>query len=366
MNVLKKHPFSKNTRLFTALSATIAILVIGGAALVGINRLQGSRAFTGHHARCDQNQAYINGQPVSSVQTGQTFQATVKFYNDGTTSYTKAYAWYMAEYNGSNYWNASGRDVNGQTDPGGTAVFNLTLHAPSSAGTYPLNWTLGIASSPPQQVANPCISQLQVNAPQPPPTPAPNAPGISVTGVSASSISLGWGASNNTSSYSIFRDNSQIANINATSYINSGLGCNTSHSYFIVANGPGGATRSNTVYKTTNSCSSPSTPGGTNPQGGVNIQPIQGSSNDSAANQSSQESFLTNGDTNGSTDSSNNSPSFAQAKHKPLWETLLRVFLVLVILAGVGFGGLLLLGKYLTGRKQKEVADDLWRKSEGL
>src|ERR1043165_9281156 len=59
-----------------------------------------------HHSLCTYNFASQN-----PVTTSQTFTATVKMYNNGTSTYDPAYGVFLSEYNGgntTNVWNARG------------------------------------------------------------------------------------------------------------------------------------------------------------------------------------------------------------------------------------------------------------------
>ncbi len=365
MSIFQKSSFSNKSVFVKSLGTTIAVVAIGAAALIGIQHLQGSKAFDGHHSKCLQNQAFVNGQVVSTVQTNQTFQAKVRFLNDGTTDWSPSmWGFYMDQGNGDGTnWQPSGINFPSSVPHGTEVGFeNITVKAPSSPGNKNFNWYIGIVNHP--AVNDTCGGGLNVVSPSPPPTPAPNAPSLSAPSSSSSSIALSWNATSNTTSYSILRSGAQIATTGATSYTNAGLRCGTTYSYNVVANGPGGSAKSNTVSKATGGCTSAPAAGAptSNPQGSVSTQPLQGSTNDSGADTSAQSDFTA--DT--SNTSSDTSAVSTQKKHSPLWLVLLKIFFFLLLLVGLGFGGLLLTGKYLTARKQKAVYDDYWRKSQGL
>ena len=82
----------------------------------------------------------------------------------------------------------------------------------------------------------------------------PAAPaGLTVTGVTSSSVSLSWTASSGASSYSVYRGATRVGSgVTSTSYTDSGLSPSTSYSYSVTAvNGAGESSHSSTVSATT-------------------------------------------------------------------------------------------------------------------
>ncbi len=374
LNPFSKTPFSKKSPVIRLISISIAVIAIGGAAVVGVRQLRSSFAYTGHHSSCSLNLAYVDGKVASSVQTGQTFKAAVWFLNNGDSTWSPNYGFYMGEYNGTNIWHATGNGVTTDYPPGTTAKFNLTLKAPSAPGTYAFSWSMNIVYQ--GQLQTPCIGQLKVIA------PLPSTPSLKVIGSSASSINLDWNSTTTTTNYSVFRNNSQIATVTSSSYNNTGLKCNTSYSYYVKANGPGGSTKSNTVSKTTGACSSGGSEGGGS-GGGTSGGSGGGTSGGSSGGSTSDNQSSNSGDTpvtsdgsdqtstdtgtgdTSSTDFGNFGDQESVSNGSPL-KTVLKVLLVLVIIGGVGFGGLYLLSKFATKRRAKAVYEDYWRKSKGL
>ncbi len=370
MSSTRKNRFRTKSRLSQTMGLTVAFLAVGGAALVGIATLRGSSAFSGNHAQCKGNDAYVSGHKVTSVQTNQTFAAIVKFLNDGSTTWSPNYAYFMGQSNGDGTnWQPSGGGLTKDYPPGTEADFLVALKAPSTPGTKNFNWKMGIVYQ--TMFEAPCTGSLVV---VPPP---PSAPSLSVSGSSQTTISLAWHATTNTTNYSVFKDGGQVATVTSTAYNSTGLACNTTHSYYVKANGPGGSTQSNTVSKTTSSCpvsgggggggggSGGGTGGGTGGStGGTTTPPVT----DGSGTDQTGESTDTTQDTGTSdvpSDVSSLSPG-QTAKSSPLWQVLLKILLVLVILAGLAFGGLLLVGRYVVSKRQKAVYNDYRKKSQGL
>jgi len=154
-----------------------------------------------HHSTCTLNIASKN-----PVLTGETFTATVSMRNDGTSTYDPAYGTYLSEYNGGNQtntWNVKGNTLSGKVAPGGTAVFHLTVTAPSTAGKYEFDWAMAVVFN--GVMHNPCTGgSITVNkpaAPAPAPAPAPviNSFTANPTNVSSGGTSLlNWTSSNTT------------------------------------------------------------------------------------------------------------------------------------------------------------------------
>lgn len=131
---------------------------------------------------------------------------------------------------------------------------------------------------------------LDLNAPAPTP---PAGPSLSVTGRSASSVSLSWsggspGSYGSVSGYNLLRNGSVAASYSpsATSAVAGSLACNTSYNFIIQLTTTGGASaNSNQVSQTTSACPTPapapapapapsSAPPKTSPgSGGVTAQP---------------------------------------------------------------------------------------------
>ena len=156
-------------------------------------------AYPPHHSTCTLNVASKN-----PVLTGETFTATVSMYNDGLSTYDPGYAVYLSEYNGgeqTNIWNVRGNSLAGRVEPGSTAVFHLTVTAPSTPGTYEFDWAMSAVYN--GVMHNPCAGgSITVNAPAPPPPPPQpviNSFTANPTNVSSGGTStLSWSSSNAT------------------------------------------------------------------------------------------------------------------------------------------------------------------------
>ncbi|HSX46476.1 MAG TPA: hypothetical protein VLF87_00585, partial [Patescibacteria group bacterium] len=264
-----------------------------------------SKAYEGHHSKCISNQAFQNGTSISSVQTGQTFQATVKMYNDGTSIWSPNFGMYFGPYNnnGTAYtdWHVTGGGFSNGIPPQTEHTFNLTLTAPSTAGTYQFNWGIFIVYQGVLQI--PCSGILNVTAPPttPPSNPPPSNP-----------PSSGGGSS-------------------------------------------GG--------------SKPSSSGGTKtptPSAQPAATPsLQGSDNSSTPNPSTDTSFnATVGDQTGSDNQAGTTQT--TTKHTSVGKVILIIFLTLIGLAGAGVVGLVMYKRLQARRQQKSRYDDYWHKMNGI
>lgn len=85
----------------------------------------------------------------------------------------------------------------------------------------------------------------------------PSAPtGLSATAVSGSQINLSWAAVSGATGYYVYRGGVYIGSSGTTSYSDTGLSCNTSYSYYVIAyNSSGSSAASATVSATTYICS---------------------------------------------------------------------------------------------------------------
>ena len=154
----------KTLRLARKLSISHLIVFVALFAGIAVARQLFTSALTivsGHHARCDQI-----APSKTTVTTGETFSATVKMYNYGSTTWSSAFGVFLNDP--YNKWNFGGYGLSRNTPSGSTATFNLTLHAPSSAGTYQFGAEMYIAMQGP--IAFACTPvNITVNAPPPPP-----------------------------------------------------------------------------------------------------------------------------------------------------------------------------------------------------
>lgn len=161
----------KSSRLARKLSISHLIVFISLFAGIAITRQLFTSALTvvsGNHARCDQI-----APSKTTVSTGETFSATVKMYNYGSSTWSPAYGVFLNDP--YNRWNFGGNNLSKNITTGSTATFNLTLHAPSSAGTYQFSAEMFIAMQ--KQIPFACTPvNITVNAPPPPPPSPPPSP----------------------------------------------------------------------------------------------------------------------------------------------------------------------------------------------
>jgi|GEM_PF-1693073 len=163
--------FRRSSRLARKLSISHLVVFIALFAGIAISRQLFSSAQSGvvpksDSARCDQITP-----SKTTVSTGETFSATVKMYNNGLSTWSSAFGVFLHEP--SNRWNFEGYNLSRNISWSETATFNLTLHAPTTAGTYPFSAEMFIAMNRPIPVACTPVN-ITVNAPPPPPPPADN------------------------------------------------------------------------------------------------------------------------------------------------------------------------------------------------
>lgn len=142
--------------------AVVVALVIA----VGLRTQLGSKAFTGNHSSCA-------SQTASSynVATSSTFLGVVKMLNNGSSTWYPSFGVYLNDRPGR--WSYQGNTLSRNIVPGDTATFNLTLHAPSTAGNY--SYQSGMAIINAGGFESPCTAQtIAVIAP---PTVSVTAPG---------------------------------------------------------------------------------------------------------------------------------------------------------------------------------------------
>lgn len=86
-------------------------------------------------------------------------------------------------------------------------------------------------------------------------TGAPPSPtGLTVSGTSASSVTLAWNASSGASSYNVYRGSTKVGSPSTTAYTDNGLAASTTYSYRVSAvNASGESPQSGTVSATTGS-----------------------------------------------------------------------------------------------------------------
>jgi endoglucanase len=134
---------------------------------------------------------------------GQWFSSLVQYINANNLNWT--------------YWALNGEDEFGLLD----SQYDLS---PASAQKQTL-----LASI---EASNP-------NGGQGPGTPSAPA-GLTVTGATATSVSLVWSASAGASGYTVYRDGTEVGTPTATSYTDTGLTPATAYQYAVAADGPGG------------------------------------------------------------------------------------------------------------------------------
>lgn len=166
------------------LSVTLVFAFVGLSTFV-FTQLPQSQAASGHHAQC----TYINPSKTS-VNPGEQFSARVTMYNDGSTTYSPDYAFYLADPN--NTWNFKGNTVTKNIPPNYSVTFDLTLTAPTQPGNYSFSATMAIVfqGSFPNACAAKTITVLNTAPPSISLTPSSN----QVT--QGSALSLSWNTSN--------------------------------------------------------------------------------------------------------------------------------------------------------------------------
>lgn len=125
-------------------------------------------AYSGNHAYCS-----ISQTSKTTVQVGETFTGLVHMHNDGTTTWSAQYGVYLADV--YNHWNYQGYTLSSNIAPGSIASFSLTLHAPTTPGTYPFASAMAIATLGrfPYGCGITNITVLAKPTPTPTPTPKP-------------------------------------------------------------------------------------------------------------------------------------------------------------------------------------------------
>ena len=144
----------------------------------------------------------------------------------GATSYTVSRTGYGVVYSGSaTTFSDTGLACN--------TSYSYTIYASNSGGNSATASTSGTTLA--------CI---------------PSAPtGLSATAVSGSQINLSWTAVSGATGYYVYRGSTQIGSTASASYSDTGLTCNTSYSYYVVAyNSSGSSAASNTVNPSTYIC----------------------------------------------------------------------------------------------------------------
>jgi hypothetical protein len=97
--------------------------------------------------------------------------------------------------------------------------------------------------------------------PPPPPTVPPTPTGLTVTGVTSSSVSLSWNASSGATGYKVYQG-SNVTTVSGTTATVSGLSASTTYSFAVSAtNSAGESPKSGTVSATTSSGPPPPPPG---------------------------------------------------------------------------------------------------------
>ncbi len=117
------------------------LAVVGFAVFLGVYFQFSSKAFTGHHEACLQL-----APSTTNIAVGGQLGAVVRLYNNGTSTWSSQYGFFMIIPNDpNNQWNIKGNTMgNNVIGPGGTITFNLTLNAPSSPGNYLLDAQMAI------------------------------------------------------------------------------------------------------------------------------------------------------------------------------------------------------------------------------
>lgn len=218
-------------------------------------------------------QSYVGGVKSNYVRGGSSFTAKVSLLNDGTTTWSKSYGFFLSEYNNqtsSNTWNASGNQLSENIAPGQTKTFSLTLKAPAASGKYQFNWAIAIVYQ--GFVFNTCTGYY-MNVGQP-----PGAFSLSSPSHTASSVALSWSKASGSSGYNVYRGKTLVKKTAGNSFTDGGLACHTTYSYYVIAKNNYGSKTSNTKSVATSNCPTASKPTATSSPSAP-LPVIQGSSN---------------------------------------------------------------------------------------
>ncbi|MEU5429999.1 glycoside hydrolase family 18 chitinase [Streptomyces olivoreticuli] len=248
---LSRHPLSRTV-------AALSALLLPAAAVVGL-------ASSPSQAAPAPKAASVTAAFVKTSDWGTGFQAEWTVKNTGTTAVngwtvewdfpatTTVGAYWDALITGSGtHFTAKNREYNGAIAPGAAVTFGFVAAGDGSPGGCKVN-------------GGPCDGS-------PVDTP-PSAPGQPVsTGVTSTSISLGWAAATDDhgiKNYDVYRGETVVGTVSTTSFTDTGLTPDTAYTYKVVARDTAGQTgpasppatlRTSTGGGTDNPPSAPGTP----------------------------------------------------------------------------------------------------------
>ena len=144
----------------------------------------------------------------------------------------------------------------GTTASAGFMISSLSCGATYSVGVRSEDLIGHVSSMTSMRAATQhCAAAVPAPAPSPPDAPT----GLSVTGVSTTSVSVSWSASGQASSYGVYLDGTAAGSTSATGYTVGGLTCGTSHTIAVdVVNSGGTHSTKTAITAATAPCPPPS------------------------------------------------------------------------------------------------------------
>ncbi|MFD7259677.1 glycosyl hydrolase family 18 protein [Streptomyces sp. NPDC059874] len=213
-------PRTRRTRFFMRVAAVIAALAVPVTGLVALaGPAQAATSATATYTKVsDWGTGFEGKWTVKNTGTTTITSWTVEWDFPAGTAVTSA--WDGTVTNSGTHWTGKNVGWNGTLAPGGTASFGFNGTGSGSPSGCKIN-------------GGSCDGTTQ-----PGDTP-PTAPGaLTATGVTETSLTLGWGAATDDKgikNYDVYRGGAKIATVTGTTYTDSGLTKATTYNYTVTA-----------------------------------------------------------------------------------------------------------------------------------
>ncbi|THA52497.1 chitinase [Streptomyces sp. A1136] len=209
------------TRLFRRLAAAVAAFALPAAGIVALaGPAQAAGSATATYTKVsDWGSGFEGKWTVKNTGTTTLTGWTVEWDFPSGTTVTSA--WDATVTNSGTHWTGKNVGWNGTLSPGATISFGFNGAGPGSPAGCKVNGASCDGGT------------------TPPADSPPSAPGTpTATGVSDTSLTLGWSAATDdkgVKNYDVYRDGAKIATVTGTGYTDSGLTKGTSYGYTVTA-----------------------------------------------------------------------------------------------------------------------------------
>lgn len=140
-----------------------------------------------------------NTPSKTAVKPGENFSAVVKLKNDGTSTWSPTYGYFLSEFrDGTTIWSPSGNTFTGTVAPQATKQFNLSVKAPTTPGPYTFNWGMAIVYK--GFLQNPCLGKTVTVMNPPVVNLQVNGQNGNITLTKGNTLTLNWLAGSNITS----------------------------------------------------------------------------------------------------------------------------------------------------------------------